>query len=387
MQDHNSVGRLTNLSPVTWRDGWPYFGLPGNLTRTPATWVKPNTGSTSQPTAPYDRTDNFADATLKPVWQWNHHPVEEKWSLTERPGYLRLHSLPASDFWWARNTLTQRAIGPESVVTTEVDVRGMKPGDTAGLALLNRPYAWIGIVRDDHGLSLRTFDQTTNAGSRAAITRDRVWLRVKCDFDTEKAQFSYSEDGTKFLPIGGDFTMVFQLKTFQGVRYGLFHYSKGGTSGGYVDFNGFDVDEPRPRGLSRPIPFGESVVIRSLSNGHALTVLNGSAQSTADPKSATRFAVIDRGRGRVALRAADGRFLSVTGAGTAGEVRMRQGEPGVTETFQWTDLHRGDTMLLSLATHRYLRAPRHPGPLSADHPGPEPDRKDGACFRWDPSNE
>ena len=33
MQDHNSVGRLTSLSPVTWVDGWPYFGLPGNLKR------------------------------------------------------------------------------------------------------------------------------------------------------------------------------------------------------------------------------------------------------------------------------------------------------------------------------------------------------------------
>ena len=23
MMDHNSVGRLTCLSPVTWQDGWP----------------------------------------------------------------------------------------------------------------------------------------------------------------------------------------------------------------------------------------------------------------------------------------------------------------------------------------------------------------------------
>ena len=45
MMDANSVGRLTGLSPVTWKDGWPYFGLPGNLGRTPRTWVKPNTGS------------------------------------------------------------------------------------------------------------------------------------------------------------------------------------------------------------------------------------------------------------------------------------------------------------------------------------------------------
>ena len=44
MMDANSIGRLTALSPVTWKDGWPYFGLPGNLERTPRVWVKPKTG-------------------------------------------------------------------------------------------------------------------------------------------------------------------------------------------------------------------------------------------------------------------------------------------------------------------------------------------------------
>ena len=73
------------------------------------------------------------------VWQWNHVPDDTKWSLSERAGYLRLHSLPASDFWNARNSLTQRAMGPESSVTTELDASGLKAGDVAGLALLNSP--------------------------------------------------------------------------------------------------------------------------------------------------------------------------------------------------------------------------------------------------------
>ena len=46
MMDANSVGRLTALSPVTWSDGWPYFGLPKNLGRSPRIWVKPRTGTT-----------------------------------------------------------------------------------------------------------------------------------------------------------------------------------------------------------------------------------------------------------------------------------------------------------------------------------------------------
>ena len=171
MQDHNSVGRLTSLSPVTWKDGWPYFGLPGNLTRTPSIWVKPNTGYKGPVTSPYQRNDDFSGPKLANVWQWNHVPDDTKWSLSERPGYLRLHSLPAADFWWARNSLTQRAIGPESIATTELDASGLKPGDVAGLALLNSPFAWIGVMHDDSGYAVAEYSNITGKTEREPLTR------------------------------------------------------------------------------------------------------------------------------------------------------------------------------------------------------------------------
>jgi beta-xylosidase len=96
---------------------------------------------------------------LEPVWQWNHVPVDGKWSLTERPGFLRLYALPAENLWTARNTLTQRAIGPRSIPTVLMDATGIKPGDVAGFALFNRPYAWLGVERNEHGLNLVQFDE------------------------------------------------------------------------------------------------------------------------------------------------------------------------------------------------------------------------------------
>jgi xylan 1,4-beta-xylosidase len=382
MQDHNSVGRLTGLSPVTWVDGWPYFGLPGNLTRSPSTWVKPNTGHVEPVTSPYDRSDDFSSPKLLPVWQWNHLPDDSKWSLKERPGYLRLHSLSAADFWWARNSLTQRAIGPESTATTELDTAGMKPGDVAGLALLNLPYAWIGVKRDTDGLSLEQFDQTSGKSIRERVEQSRIRLRVRCDFDTDTAQFSYSVNGTEFKSIGEETKLPFQLKTFQGVRYALFHYNTGGSPGGQADFDNFLVDEPRPRGLTKPIPYGSYIEFEDLSNGNQLTFDGGTVQSVAGPGRATAFRVVDRGRGRVALQTPSGQYLSVTGSGKAGEVVVTSGRPGDAETFQWVDMQRGDTLLMSLATHRYIVAPATKGPVAADHPGPAPDRKDGSCFKW-----
>jgi beta-xylosidase len=371
MMDYNSVGRLTALSPVTWRDGWPYFGLPGNPGRTPRTWVKPNTGSTSPRSAPYNRNDEFNGARLANVWQWNHVPDDTKWSLKERRGFLRLHSLPAPNLWWARNTLTQRSIGPRSMPTAILETRGMQVSDVAGLALLNHPYAWIGVRRDSTGLTLEQLDETTGHTVQRPLRVARVWLRVACDFLAETAQFSYSLDGKTFEQLGDPFTMVFQLKTFQGVRYALFHYNEGGAPGGYADFEAMRVAEPTPRGISRPVPIGRSVVFRALGSGRALAIGTDSA-----------FRVVDRRLGRVALRTSAGGWISLVSDSAGSRVVVRRGEPSDAEGFQWIETIHGDVALMSLATHRYLRVDPTSGAVSADHPGPEPGRRDGAQFSW-----
>ncbi len=363
MMDANSVGRLLGLSPVTWHDGWPFFGLPGNLGRSPRTWVKPNTGHTSEPMAPYQRDDDFGGPALANVWQWNHAPDDARWSLTERPGFLRLHALAAPDFWSARNSLTQRSIGPRSIPTAVLDASGLRDGDVAGLALLNLPYAWIGVRRTGAGLVLEHFDQFTGETQQRPLVGSKVWLRADCDFLTEQATFSFSTDGERFEVIGAPFTMVFQLKTFQGVRYALFAYNDAGGAGGVADFDSFDVDEPHPRGLMRPMPVGESIVMSA--HGRELPPLGP-------------FTVVDVGLGRVALRAADGRFLSADANG----VSWANDAAGDSTHFQWMENFYGDLNLMSLATHRYLGIDPATGALTADHRGPEPSRADGACFDW-----
>jgi len=74
-----------------------------------------------------------------------------------------LVSLPANDFYSARNSLCQRPPGPESIMTVELDTSGLALGDTAGLALLSSPYAWIGVVNTAEGTALQVF---TGGGGR-----------------------------------------------------------------------------------------------------------------------------------------------------------------------------------------------------------------------------
>ena len=387
MMDANSIGRLTGLSPVTWKDGWPYYGLPGNLERTPHIWVKPKTAHPSAPRAPYRRSDDFSGPALADVWQWNHVPVDSAWSLGERRGYLRLHALPAKDLWWAKNTLTQRAIGPQSEPTAVLEISGMRPGDVAGLALFDFPYAWIGVRRDSAGFWLERFDQRTDSTERLPLAAGRVWLRADCDFLTEKATFSYSTDGKRFEKVGGEFTMVFQLTTFQGVRYALFSFNTSGAPGGWADFDAFAVREPHPRGLTRPIPVGHTIVFVTAGGTSELEVLGDSVRGLTPsgrgrpaPRAA-RFRVVDRGLGRVALRNAAG-FLAVDTVSGSSRVVVAKEQPTDAETFQWIETPYGEVVLLSLVTHRYLRMDPNGGAVRADSPGPPPDLLNGVTFHW-----
>jgi xylan 1,4-beta-xylosidase len=401
MSDHGSAGRMVALVPITWSDGFPLIGLPGNLRKAPNTWIKPDTGYKQDPKPAFVHDDNFDSGKLNHEWQWNHVPDDSKWSLTEKPGVLRLHSLPAADFYDARNSLCQRPPAPESIETVELDTSGMVAGDTAGLALLSSPYAWIGVVKSAEGTTLQMYNSPNmGRGRRGAATAPanpptvsptappaHLWLRVHCNFDNDKAIFSWSADGKEFTPLGDPFTMTFQLTTFQGVRPALFCYNTSGQLGGYADFDNYTVDEPRARGIEREIPLGKTIILTSGADGSFLAadtqddkLVNVAAD--AAPQNA-KFQVIDLGLGRVALKAANGKVVSVAGPENVVLKDLAGAKPGEAESFQWVSLMQGDTMLMTLTNHRYLATkPNEPGPVTVSATGPQPARKGGACFKW-----
>lgn len=374
MMDFNSVGRLLSLSPITWKDGWPYFGLPGNLTRTPRTWVKPKTAVPQPVHVPFQRSDDFSAAQLQPLWQWNHVPVDGRWSLSERPGFLRLHALPATSFYDARNTLTQRAIGPMSTPTVLLDASNLKPGDTAGLGLLNLPYATLGVEKLGDGLDLVFHDQRRDQRVRVKMSGTRIWLRAECDFLTERARFSYSLDGVAFVPIGGEVALIYQTFTFQGVRYALFNYNTSGTEGGVADFDSVDVYQPHTSGLMRPIPYGSAIRLASFRATTGLAASDGHLASGVP----TWFHIVDRRLGRVALRSGR-RYVTV---GEDGTVTLVAGPSGAAQNFQWIETPTGELVLMSLASNRFLRIDKQAREIRADSPGPMPDDSDGARFIW-----
>ena len=173
------------------------------------------------------------------------------------------------------------------------------------------------------------------------------------------------------------------------MRPSLFNFNTAGQPGGYADFDNYTVDEPRARGVEREIPSGKTITLTSGADGSFLAastqsnvLVNVAADSTQATTPDVRFRVVDLGKGRVALKAANDRFVSAAEDGVT--LKDLAGKaPGDAESFQWINLMRGDTMLMSLVNHRYLASkPNAPGPVTATATGPSPARKGGAEFRW-----
>ena len=386
MQDFNAVGRTVCLSPITWVDGWPYFGLEKNLGRSPRTWFKPN-DAVKTPIATYDRCDDFSGKTFKPVWQWSHNPNDKKWSLNkERKGWLRLHAMPAKQLLWAKNSLTQRAMGPVSYTSVKLDASRLKIGDEAGLGVINMPYASLGVVKTDKGLALRCYDQNTNKEVIKSLDKKVVWLRLWGDYDKSQLQYAYSLDGKNWENIGEQILSPYQLKTFQGVRVALYAFNKNEQNGGVADFDDFMVEEPMADRTAN-LPIGKIVRFFNLADGNLMNAtkhgLMHDSWNKKDMSQQVQFFVEDRGQGKVALKCADGRYVYIAGAGLSGDVRLTT-DATQAEEFVWQDMLYNRCMLLSMKTQRYVGKHALDGsPYSADFQGADAGMKNGCVFTWE----
>ncbi len=393
MQDFHSIGRTVCLMPMTWEDGWPMVGLKGNLGRAPRTWFIPGTAMgyygigqpSEKPHAPYVRSDNFDGKTLGRVWQWNHNPDDKMWSL--KGGKLRLTAMPAEQLMWARNTLTQRVIGPKSITTVELSVKGLKDGDVAGLGNINVPCSWVGIVKNGKALTLRCFEQLTNdtIDTEASLPAGKIWLRCIGDYDNDQAQYAYSTDGVTYKTVGRMMPLSYQLITFQGSRHALFAFNTKGVKGGSAEFDNFTVEEPMAD-RSGNIPFGKTFRIINMATGRpAVCDPHGLLYDTHanDRSERTQFQLIDRGAGTVSLKCVDGRYVKVYGDGLPGDVRFTT-DPKEAEVFVWQDYLDHQFMLLSMRNHRYIgKSPTTGSPYSMDFAGPDPARRNGAVLKWE----
>ena len=249
-QDSGAVGRIPYLIPVEWVDDWPVLGVDGKAPERLDITLE------GKPLGNIVESCEFDAAELPLAFQWNHNPVAQDWSLTERSGWLKLVSSRVdSKLVQTRNIRTQRTFGPTSSCQTLVDPAGLKEGDVAGLTLLQRKYGYVAVTKRDGKLYLAQGEAKTAPNGRGENDANQenelvalkdaapIYLRADCDFTNrrDRARFYWSVDGTQWRPIGGELRMVYTLPHFMGYRFGLFLQSTQ-ESGGEADFDFFRVD-------------------------------------------------------------------------------------------------------------------------------------------------
>ena len=262
-QQNGGWGRIAHLEPAQWgTDDWPKIGvdLDGNGIGEPvAQPKKPDVGATFPITVPAS-SDEFDGTDLGVQWLWNHNPDDTKWSLSVRPGWLRLSARPLANksgtsaasgsvpfvedsIIFAYNTVVQLAMGKVASAVTLLDISGMVDGQRAGITLFGQTYGWIGVVNTaGKGIVRANINGTCTTGP--TLTATTVYLKASMSASSQ-ISFAYSTDGATFTPLGGSVTVG--RTWFEGIKFGLFSYNLStATAGGAADFDYFHYTHDGP---------------------------------------------------------------------------------------------------------------------------------------------
>ncbi|NLD21289.1 MAG: glycosyl hydrolase 43 family protein [Bacteroidales bacterium] len=282
-QDHGGVGRCPVLVPMEWENDWPVLAggdAAGAATgKTYGAAQLPQVGQmpaeVSVQTKKVSTTQwytndefNYKENILNLAWQWNHNPDNSAWSVTERPGWLRLKSASVvPHIFRARNSLSQRTVGPRCETEVLMDFSGLKAGDRAGLCAFQSNYTSVGIaVAEDGSKSLQVLQRTGRGNDKRTFGTDEDGAEVKLnlpvpagissvalkviytfdpvDLSQTKRDFvnlAYSFDGGKnWQDCGIELQMRYTLDVFMGYRTFLYCFSTI-AKGGHADFEYYHV--------------------------------------------------------------------------------------------------------------------------------------------------
>jgi beta-xylosidase len=244
-QDKEAYGRIVHLQPMRWENDWPLMGTAvetGAKTGEPVlVHAKPTLPV--QPVAVPPTSDSFASPSLGLQWQWQANPGKDWFSLTARPGTLRLFAHPEPkprNLYEAPFLLMQKFPAEEFSVTTRLD---QTTAAQSGLIVFGFNYAWIG-VRDGRLVQVTVMQ----AADKPVVTEKviagqlagPVYLRVEVAA-AGRCRFSFSVDGRTFTALGDVFTA--SVGRWVGAKVGLF---AAGAESTFADFEDFVVEPRHP---------------------------------------------------------------------------------------------------------------------------------------------
>jgi beta-xylosidase len=262
-QDRYAYGRVVHLQPMRWEYDWPVIGVDldkNGIGEPVVRFTKPNVGKVYPREEP-QTSDEFGSAGLGLQWQWNGNPDSTWFSLSERSGWMRLHSQPMAgtgrNLWDVASLLLQKMPAPSFRVTARMVLSAEHTGERAGLIVFGSDYAYIGIVRSERGYSMvQAVCRKAEKGSPEQVVDSvdipgaEVLFQVDVRPDSLAAvvpkvlcTFRYSIDGVSFRELGDSF--VAREGIWVGAKIGVFGCKpSGGGARGHADLDWFRVGRP-----------------------------------------------------------------------------------------------------------------------------------------------
>jgi xylan 1,4-beta-xylosidase len=240
-----NLGRETFLAPVIWEDGWPI--------------VSPGVGRVEFEHASPDLTphlwqqvpakDHFDDPVLAHQWNFLRTPREHFWSLSERPGYLRLKLRP--------QTLSERA-NPSFVGRRQQHINfsaqaamSFSPANAqecAGLVLLqNNDFHFRFVVSQNENGNQVVQLIERKAGLDSTLTEQPINgsdFTFKIEAQGQEYQFFIAEETHKWQQVSesvdGRILSTPIAGGFVGTFIGMYASSNGQRSENFADFDWFE---------------------------------------------------------------------------------------------------------------------------------------------------
>ncbi len=244
---HHILGRETCLAPVSWpKNGWPVVNGNGTATVDMTCATLP-----LQPFPEKPAKVDFDQENLGLEWNYELYPQKANFSLSERPGYLRLKG--AAETLSTNNTSTfvgRRLEAFNFTATTELDFDPENENEEAGMVVENNGTHFdILVGKKDGKRTIKVqlmFGRTVYHSNEFELKPGPVQLRI-----TGKKQtftFSYAQGADRFTEIetvDSKFLATETVGFFTGVYIGLYATGNGKAAVVNADYNWFEYVEEK----------------------------------------------------------------------------------------------------------------------------------------------
>jgi len=238
-----NLGRETFLAPVRWENGWPIVS-PGTG-RVEFSYPVPDLPECRWPVAA--ACDHFDQAVLASHWNLLRTPRHEFWSLSERPGYLRLRLRPERLAEHASPSFVgRRQQHIHFVACTALEFAPQTAHECAGLVLVqNSDFHFCLVVTLGTGAVVRLTKRSQGVEEILAeqpIAAGRLVLKVEAN--EQAYSFYVANEPGQWLPVAeavdGRILSTPVAGGFVGTYIAMYASSNGQPSANNADFDWFE---------------------------------------------------------------------------------------------------------------------------------------------------